>query len=76
MRTLVVFSDPSEKEKNAMTGKYKWVQTVGINEIRELERKGNEIIRKDIKVEKKKNGGKHFCDQSEKKGDWLLLQSL
>jgi hypothetical protein len=46
-----------------MTGKYIWVQTVGIDEVREIGRKGNERIKKGVKV------GSNFSNESEKQRD-------
>jgi len=42
------------------------VQTVGIDEVREIGRKCNERIRKGVKVGGKKSEGNNFGDESEK----------
>jgi hypothetical protein len=74
--TLVVSSNLSEKYKDVLTGKYIWVQTVGINNVREIGRKGNERIRRVVKVGEKENEGYNYWWEWKTKGYLLLLQSL
>jgi hypothetical protein len=67
--SLLVSSDLPEKEKDVMAGKYKRVQSVGIDEVREIGRKSKERIRKDVKVGIKRSKGNNCWDESEKHRD-------
>jgi len=52
------------------------VQTVGIDVVREIERKGNERIKKGVKVGGKISEGNNFGDESEKQRDIDYWYSL